>query len=124
MHRYNSREYDPPAPVISIEISNPSNKRQNYQEKALLDTGADFTCIPSDVLNNLTLVKMREVRLAGYEEKDFEVKSTYSINLKFNGFEDITEVVAIDSGSPIIGRDILNKLELILDGKKLQFDIK
>ncbi len=114
-----SREYFPPAPVISVEITAPGESPSKVQYTALIDTGADGTFVPTRLLEELgvPIIHMTNVR-AHMGESLYRV-SIHRID--FVLFDSIRfpniEVVADDWGNGIIlGRNLLNKLNLHLDG--------
>jgi len=45
-----SKEYDPPAPVISVKITEPGEGLEGTMQLALIDTGADGTFVPTTLL--------------------------------------------------------------------------
>lgn len=114
-----SKDYSPPAPVFSVKIAVPGESPEETTYISLVDTGADGTFIPTSILEKLGLpiVYMTNVRShlgdrlhrVPVHMVDFVIFNTIRLpNL---------EVVADDWGSDIvIGRNVLNKLQLHLDG--------
>ncbi|WXG39451.1 MAG: retroviral-like aspartic protease family protein [Candidatus Freyarchaeum deiterrae] len=113
---------DPPAPTIKVTIFNPISGN-NVQYYGILDTGADDTAIPSNLIAELGLQKVRKkdyIDVYGRLVKEW----TYYINVDFNNFLlEFIEVVALPQDEVIIGRDILNNFKIVLDGKNLHFEI-
>jgi predicted aspartyl protease len=114
-----SIEYSPPAPVLPIKLAVPGESPQDIAHFALIDTGADGTFVPTSILEELGLpiVYLANVRsYLGDKVHRLPVNMVDIIlfdNLRLPNLE----VVADDSDSTIIlGRNVLNKLNLQLDG--------
>ncbi|MBS1250619.1 MAG: hypothetical protein MAG431_02213 [Chloroflexi bacterium] len=114
-----SKEFYPPAPVFVVKIVAPEESPTALRETALIDTGADGTFVPTSILEKLALpiVYMTNVR-SHLGEQLYRVPIH---KVDFILFDTIRlpsiEVVADDRGNNIIiGRNLLNKLSLLLDG--------
>lgn len=110
-----SKSFSPGAPVLPVRIASLSAK----SHLALVDTGADGTFVPTDFLVELDapLLYMANVR-AHFSEK-LQRAPVYLVDMIF--FDSIhlpaVEVIGDDWGDQIIlGRNVLNKLNLRLDG--------
>ncbi len=126
MYDYTSDEkHDPPAPVITIKVRRPDNTDKYYEEQALIDTGAFKSCITKNIIDELVLIKMSVVTVGGYKETDYEEIDTYGAQIKLDGlFDDLVEVIELPNhAESIIGRDIINKLNILLEGKNKKFEI-
>lgn len=122
MNRYDSEQFDPPAPVIIVEVSKPYSTIFE-KSKAKIDTGADISVIPDNWVKEWGLVPARVLPTLGYDRKR-EERPTYFVNISFDKFKfDFTEVISSDRENVLIGRDILNNLNISLNGKKLEFEI-
>lgn len=123
MPRYD-QNYSPPAPILEVTVSNPHNPEvEGIPKEAKIDSGADMTAIPEDFVNALGLLPAGETSMKGYKEGE-QIHSTYYVDVSLNGYSfPYTKVVAIKRENVLLGRDILNQLKLILDGKNLNFDI-
>ncbi|MEX2705234.1 MAG: aspartyl protease family protein [Candidatus Freyarchaeota archaeon] len=113
---------EPPIPKIELTIANPGTK-ESVKCVGPLDTGADFTVLPRKLVSDLGLKPAREIEVIDiYGRMSYEW--TYYVNIYFNTFSfEFVEVLAIPQDEVIIGRDILNNVKLILNGKKLRFEI-
>jgi hypothetical protein len=118
MFPYNTKDFDPPAPAIEAQVTAPLQSSPVQQVEMQLDSGADMTCIPKSVIPNL-----RNLRYGSVGTEDFDghsaTKRTCFLCLSFAGFDfkDI-EAIEIEGSFGLIGRDVLNELRLILDGRK------
>ncbi|MGH7800662.1 MAG: retroviral-like aspartic protease family protein [Thermodesulfobacteriota bacterium] len=105
-----------PAPIVSIEISAAYNPNTKSQRDALIDSGADTSCIPPSVINELNLIPIRDEAVRGVTgETNLYI---YAVNIRFHGiiFSNLSVIGLPEEDIPLIGRDILNKLHLCLDG--------
>lgn len=125
MEKYDLVEH-PPAPYVTIKISNPITG-DFKEEKGKIDTGSFITAIPESWVSDLNLVPVSEQETKGYkEENDKKVQKhyTYFVDVTLKGLNfPYTEVLAVDRQNVLVGRDILNQLKLVLDGKNLSFKI-
>jgi len=114
--------YRPPAPSLRIRLSRPFSDR-SVELTAKLDTGADITVIPRHVLNKLKLIPGRRIQVSSFDGVR-ESKYTYFVDISFQGFSfPMVEVVAARRRDALLGRDILNRLKTMLDGKNLSFEL-
>lgn len=122
MHKYDYR-FKPPAPALNVKIQNPAKPHLKRKKNALLDSGAYKTVIPDDLIRKLKLLRAGEEHPKGYKGPR-QKHWTYIVTLEFNGFlYDYIEVIAVKRKNVLLGRDILNRTKLLLDGKNRKFDI-
>lgn len=124
MDSYDS-SIDPPAPILDVTVSNPHNSTVGViEEKALIDSGAFKTVIPEECVSRLRLVPVRPFSPEGYKiQKKKQEHYSYIVKISFKGLTFVIEALAVNRKSVLVGRDILNDLKLILDGKNLNFEI-
>jgi len=109
-----SREYAPPAPLVDLTLQDDSQTRF----AALLDSGADITVLAYRKAVESDVSKKPPVSAVYLIGPDF-VGMAPIILLKIKIGEKILEAgvaVAEIGEEAIIGRDILNKLRMTLDG--------
>lgn len=114
---YNSRDFDPAMPVVEIDLLAPVQNGVVSRLTALVDTGADASMLPIDVLQrvNARFIKTRQMR--GVTGAAVGV-DTYLVTLQL-GNDEIPGIVAVamsPGSEPIIGRDVLNQLQIRLNG--------
>ena len=114
-----SNTYFPPAPVFQIKITVPGESPRGSSQTALIDTGADGTFVPTKILEKLELPIIHLTNVRSHLGDRLHRVSVYIVDLIL--FETIRlpniEVVSDDWGSNIIiGRNVLNKIEIHLDG--------
>lgn len=107
----------PPAPVVTLELSSPSSEKKVLLTDCLIDTGADVSIIPAKVGRELELQRWGDARVEGLFDgvrAGFESYVQLEIGrILLDGF-----VVVLEDGITILGRDILNRLTLTLNGKE------
>lgn len=127
---YNSQMFNPPAPVVLVELRSPDSPNIPNPERlpALIDSGADGSAIPRVLIDSLRLGQVDEIIAGGYddEEEDLVLQPVYSVHLTIPPLKPIlAEVIPKDSGGyAIIGRNIINDWLLTLDGPKLKAYLK
>jgi hypothetical protein len=107
----------PPAPRLEIHFIALPHGTAFGPVHAFLDTGADVTIVPMDIIRQLKagVVTFKTVR--GYTRGRRNVR-TYLVDVDVAGLTlPGIEVVGDDAADQVlIGRDVLNKLRLLLDG--------
>jgi predicted aspartyl protease len=108
--------YDPPAPIVSFSISARSTDRQ-VDLKGLVDTGADGTIIP---VSHLREIGARRAFSAGLRSQWGERRQVF-LYLVDAQIGDVSlrgiYVVGDELGDEcVLGRNVLNRLKLLLDG--------
>jgi predicted aspartyl protease len=91
---------------------------------ALIDTGADGTLVPESYLQNLIAYKSHTVLIHSHWGETRPV-AVYVVDVEVAGHNlPAVEVVADDRGADILlGRNILNRLILLLDGPRNLTDV-
>lgn len=112
-----SDEYYPPAPVLEIRLGLPGELFSVGPLIALLDTGADATIVPTRHLRPLEAPIADHRNLRGLRG-DRSAVFTYRLDIEVAGLRlPSIEVVADAVGDEVIvGRDVLNRLRITLDG--------
>ena len=116
-----SRDYDPAAPVLQIGLSGPEMETPTHFVTALVDTGSDVSMFPADLLKSAGGRFFDEQSMRGVAGISIPI-TLYSVVIYINQ-EPIYGIRAIGDSSgmePIIGRDVLNQLDLHLNGPALE----
>lgn len=109
--------YEPAAPAVVIGLSPSGGDVPRQQLVALVDSGADASMLPTDVLTaaGARIIEQRQMRGV--------VGSAVTVNLYLTAvhignhtIHGIRAVGIAAGGEAIIGRDVLNQLEIILNG--------
>ena len=123
---YDKNNFNPPAPVLEVVLTTPISGLQGrvIKSSALLDSGADITVIPHWAAQQLQLKYVDEIQASGYDgvpQKTY----VYSVKIIFDKIGDFTiRTITTDNDYALIGRDILNKWSLFLEGSDEVFEIK
>ncbi len=123
MPAYDSRRFDPPAPVAYATLRNPETGTTWPDVQMLLDYGADVTMIPQAAagLLGLTVDLNRQYELKGF---DGHISSApvVQVDVTFARWTFRGQFLLIDQSWGIIGRNVLNSVSLIFDGPTLTWD--
>jgi len=126
MYLYDKKEF-PPCPCINVSIESLSGTKKVSGVKAILDTGASRTAVPIDILDilNLTRFPARSIWVKDYSNRG-ERRYLYYVRILHPEFTyRAVEVIGIDRGTTmLIGRDIINRWRLLLDGPKQIFNLE
>lgn len=120
-----STAYWPPAPVIQLRVSAPFEAAPGPMTTALIDTGADFTLIPLDMLLKVGAPEIRQALARGLWGEPRPV-TLYQVDLHIADHKLVgIEVIGLDTDESeiILGRDVANRLILLLDGPQLRLDL-
>jgi predicted aspartyl protease len=114
---YQSAVYWPPFPTIEIILRNEERALQTEAVDALIDTGADASLVPLSFLSEIKAYTVGVTHIRSHWGERRRVY-LYRIDIKI---DDITlpgiTVVGVDFDDEVVlGRDVLNKLRLLLDG--------
>lgn len=114
--RYDT-EYDPPAPIIQIGISHFSADTPKRTMVALVDSGADATMLPLALLKQSGASYVEQRGLRGVTGATIQVhRYVAAIHMGDEIIRGIRVVGHNTFTEPIIGRDVLNRLRITLDG--------
>lgn len=122
-HRYNAHRALP-APIIPIRLALPGQRFATRVLSALVDSGADFVIVPERILLRLRSEEANYIRLRGQWSETLEM-ALHVLDIEIEGrrFPSI-DVVADDKENEIIlGRNLLNKLVITLNGPKQELEI-
>ena len=118
---YTPRPPEPPAPECDIVVS---WNGVTVPIRALLDSGASVTTIPNAVARQLALRPVSQAFIRGAQGPR-QQRNIYRADVEFLGtlFQS-HPVVGLDRDFALIGRDILNGYETVLDGPQLTFSVR
>lgn len=114
-YRYDA-SFDPPAPVVPVQIGTPLSSSAAVTISAFVDSGADTTAIPATVTRQLQMRRADVARLKGFDGVVRELP-VFSIALALaDGRQRVMRAVAWEESYVLLGRDLLNQLKVTLDG--------
>lgn len=123
MPDYDSVLFNPPAPLAFVALINPQNNFQISNVPMLLDTGADATLVPQFCVQPLDLKLENQI----WETESFDGSKSQSrvarLQMIFQGKSFRGEYLLIEQDYGIIGRNILNLLNINFDGRNLSWEI-
>jgi hypothetical protein len=119
-----SREHHPPAPVLDIYLSAPDSYEWHGPFQAQLDSGADVTIIPVALIADLRVPAIDEIALVS-QWRDRHVMRLFQVDIRIADLLLPAVDVASDRWSDeiLLGRNVLNRLDLRLEGPKLRTHI-
>jgi clan AA aspartic protease len=99
-----------------VKLTNLFDMTKTKEVEAVIDTGATMLVLPQDIIDELDLRKMREVRVR-YANNETEIKSIYGVvTVEICGRAGEFNVLGEPEGAqPLIGQIILEQLDLIVD---------
>ena len=113
-----------PFPGLPVVIRPVGETTETSASPALLDTGADATLAPTAQLKAIQADELYQTRLRSHWG-EWRPVTVYLVDLEVDGHQlPGVEVVADDIGdSVLLGRNVLDKLILLLDGPGSQTDV-
>lgn len=116
MPTYDDRRFDPPAPVARVRLRHPEREESIEDVPMQIDSGADATLVPESAVASLGIVGSGErYQLAGFDgttsESEIVRVDLVFLNMRFRG-----NFLLIDGEVGVMGCDILNHIQLLLDG--------
>jgi predicted aspartyl protease len=109
--------YDPAAPVLSIGLGPSGEESERLQLIAVVDTGADVTMIPTRLLANAGCRYSEQARLRGVVGRPVTVNlHLAAVHVAGQVIHGVSVIARKGSNEAILGRDVLNQLDLRLIG--------
>ena len=126
MIRYNdNRQINPPAPFVHVTIERPSSEGTSIEVPAQIDSAADITVIPWRVVEELQLVQFGEQSVAGFGGYTLELPTfLIQIGLRGQPLRPVKVLASRDESFALLGRDVLNHHQLVLDGPNLVLEVR
>jgi len=112
-----STSYRPPFPVMRVVLRNADEGLRTAPEDALLDTGSDGSLVPISRLQQILAPAIADTNIRSHWG-EWRPAQLFVVDIELNGvtLPDIF-VVGNEIGNEIVlGRNVLNKLRLVLDG--------
>ena len=112
--------YSPPAPILEVYFGYPGQSLSIGPVTALIDTGADGTLVPQSILDVLQAPLVDRMRIRSHWG-EWRTVQVYTLDIGLGNLRlPVIEAVG-DSGKEIIlGRNVLNRLRLLVDGPNQQ----
>jgi hypothetical protein len=122
-HTY-SRQHVPPMPALQVRLHSSASDLTSDPLVALLDTGADATIIPMHYLLEIDAEETAPGWLRGVTGERTPVGLYFAdIHIQQITCPGIRVVGSTTETAILLGRDVLNRLPLFLDGPQQQADL-
>ena len=119
MQKYESGEFDPPAPVVYATLRNLATGASLSNVPLLIDTGADATALPRAYVEKLGIEPNQH---KAYEAVGFDGQSRIvnmaELEIEFLEYRFKGQFLLVDQPIGYLGRNILNHLRLVFDGPR------
>ena len=104
--------------IEKVRLTSLFEPEKSVEVEAVIDTGATMVVLPRDIVEELGLRKMREVKVR-YANNKVETRPIYGVvNIELKGRSANLDVLVEERGSqPLIGRVLLELLDLIVEPK-------
>lgn len=124
MRQTYSWRYHPPMPIIEIRLRVPAERKWHGYMLAIVDSGADFTIVPAAVISLLNPPVLRYGTLST-QWQDRRATTIYDVDVQIGEIVLTAIEVAEDrqGAEVILGRNVLNLLDLRLNGPELQVEL-
>jgi predicted aspartyl protease len=122
-YAYN-RQVSPAAPFVHLIVRTPNGNPSGVEVPALIDTGADFSVIPGRLVDDLGLVPLDWAQAIGFGGQLLTLP-TFLVELRIRQLNPFTiKVLASpDESYALLGRDVLNRFRISLDGPNLALEL-
>jgi hypothetical protein len=111
----------PPAPFFDVVLRHPANPQVTQRLPAKVDTGADISAVPLSIVNEFNLSRASTIPVEGYDGQ-LSTAPTCAIGLHIADMDfGHLEVISIPETYVLLGRDVLNRFYIRLNGPDLTF---
>jgi predicted aspartyl protease len=109
--------YDPAMPILSIGLGPSGEDAVRLELVAVVDTGADVTMIPTAILDDAGCRYSEKARLRGVVGEAVTVNlHLAAVHVADQVVHGVSVIARKGSNEAILGRDVLNQLDLRLIG--------
>ena len=114
----------PPMPALSVRLRSDATDKISDPIIALVDTGADATLVPLQYLLEIGSEETAPGWLRGVTGERLPV-ALYFVDIRVGhaAFPGVRVIGSSEAEDILLGRDVLNKLSLFLDGLEHQTDL-
>jgi predicted aspartyl protease len=115
---------NPPAPFVHVTLRNTATGQELADLPAQVDHGADITAIPSRLANILELPRIRMLPVKGFGEPMLELP-TVLVEITIRQMQPVATEALLSPDEPyvLLGRDLLNRYRIVLDGPQLALEL-
>jgi len=114
--RKREREFLMGKVIEPVKLTSLFNPHKSVVVEAVVDTGATMMVLPRDIVSDLGLEKVEEVRVR-YANNQVDTKEIYGVvRLEIQGRVGNFDVLAENEGvQPLVGQIVLERLDLVVD---------
>ena len=124
MKRIYSQNHLPPAPLLQVRFGKPEDMRFTQSAEGFVDTGADITIVPIQMMREIgaTVGSLQRIRSQWGEGRAVKL---YLVDAEVEGinFPGIWVVGDERNQEIILGRNLLNRMRILLDGLAEKIEI-
>jgi hypothetical protein len=122
MPAYDEDRFAPAAPVARVSLRHPDSGASIADVPMLIDSGADATLLPESAIASLGLAGTGErYGLVSFDGTTNESEAVHAVlvflDKTFRG-----RFLPVESEIGVIGRNVLNRIRLLLDGPALNWE--
>jgi len=123
-YAYN-QQVTPPAPFVHVSVRPPYEGPAGVEVPAQIDTAADLSVIPGRLIEELQLVPLDSVSALGFGGHLLTLP-TFLVELQIRELDPVTVKVLASHDEPyaLLGRDVLNRFTILLDGPNLVLEVR
>jgi hypothetical protein len=120
---YNT-QHDPPAPFVHVTLRTPDGAKVLADCPAQLDTAASRTVVPKKWADVLGLLPFDQLPVEGVGGHVLQLE-TVLVQIEIRQLQPLTIEALRCEGEPyvLLGRDILNRYRIVLDGPQLALEM-
>ena len=107
--------FEPPAPVLPVRIGGIDPRAPTALVRMLVDTGADCTLVPARLARSLRLPYVDKIEVQGVGGAVRSAR-VYAARIRLGPLRLVTRLAAFGDEA-LLGRDLLNRLTLHIDGR-------
>jgi len=124
MPAYDSERYAPAAAVATVSVRNLDSGAGVDEVRMVLDSGADISALPKAVVDALALaVGDRAYEVMAYDNTVRECLAVRAEVVFMRGhFKG--QFIVLDQDAGVLGRNILNRFSVTLDGPRLEWEVR
>jgi predicted aspartyl protease len=117
--------YEPPFPAAPVVLRNSEEGLRSETLQALLDTGADGSLVPIAYLEEILAPPIADTHIRSHWGER-RAAQLFAVDLELGSlrFPGVFVIGDEQGGEIVLGRNVLNKLRVLLDGPAGQTDVK
>lgn len=115
--------FSPPAPVVEIAVIHPDS-RGTERIRFMLDSGAYMTVVPDSTVTRLGLERVGVAGVTGFGSATRAWIYSTLLQVPTRTTPQLCQVLSWGRAYGLVGRDLLNRWHVVLDGPRLQLTVE